>query len=802
MTRPWRLVAILCLLLPFTTARPAGAAPAAPTLSSPSNGAGVFEPFTIAWSPVTDPSGIVAYNWQVSPSSTFSPVVLQGSTNGGTSAAVSGLANGTFFWRAQAVNGAFVQGAWSQARTFTVNGTGAGVVAAPTLNPTKAYSTFHPYEVMTFTWSGVPGAATYLLQASTDPSFPVASIIQVDNIADTTYSFAIANPEGSYFARVFAVDANGIRSQPSNVIDFSVFFDNPIGPAPSSLSPSGQVLTLPVTFTWQDVPNPQPSGYELQVATDSKFSNVEFDYNQITPPTYTLTSLTPGTKFWRVRSAQGDASPTTAAETAWSQVRSFTVSTAPPAPVSVSATTNPLASGNTTWIAVQLTSAVPSTGATIALTTSDPSAAPVPATITMPGNTAWTQFQMQAGQVAAPVNATITATLNSKSASGQLTITPTALKSLSISPSSITGGAQPTAIVMLTGQAPPGGATITLSSDSPAVTPPASAFIAPGSFSASVSLPTSPVSAPTTATVTASWNGTTAQAPVTLTPQAQPASLTLNPTSTVGQSGGSFARVTIASPQSADLALPVTSSDPSVATVPSTVTIPAGATAGGFNISTAAVTTQTVVTISVSGGGATVSAPLTVLPSGSTSTPGVTSVVLQPSSVTGGSSAQATVTLSSAAPAGGTAVQLTSSNASIAAVPASVTVPGGAASATAPVTTAAVAASTSVAITGTAGGASASGTLTVTPAQPSPSATLTVTATGRSGESVLSTPTGLRVAVGATGSAAFAPGTSMTLSATNGRDVIWSGACSSGGNKQKSCTFTLTGNASVTADVK
>jgi hypothetical protein len=803
MTRLWRSLSLLgLLLLPFTLSTPAAAAPAAPSLSSPANGAAVFEPFTIAWSSVTDANGVVAYNWQVSPASTFSPVVLQGSTNGGTSAVVSGLANGTFFWRVQAVNSAFEQGVWSQPRTFTVNGSGAGAVAPPTLDPTKAYSTFHPHEVMTFTWSAVPGAATYLLQASTDPSFPVVSVMQFDNIPNTTYSFAIANPEGNYVARVFAVDANGIRSQPSNTIDFSVFYDNPIGPAPVSVSPSGETLTLPVTFTWQDVPNPQPSGYELEVATDSKFSNVEFDYNQITPPTYTLTSLTPGTKFWRVRSAQGDASPTTAAETAWSQVRSFTVSTAPPTPVSVSATTNPLASGDTTWVAVQLTSAVPSTGATIALASSNPSAAPVPATITIPGNTAWTQFQMQAGQVTASVDATITATLNSKSASGRITITPTALKSLTISPSSITGGAQPTAIVMLTGQAPPGGASVTLSSNSPAVTPPASVFIAPGSFSVSVSLPTTAVSAPTAATVTASWNGTTMQAPLTLTPQAQPASLTLNPTSTVGQSGGSFATVRIASPQSADLALPVTSSNPAVASVPSTVTIPAGATAGGFNIFTTAVTSQTVVTISVSGGGATVSAPLTVLPSASTVTPAVTGIVVQPSSVTGGNSAQATVTLSTAAPAGGAAVQLTSSNTSLATVPASVTVPAGATSATVPVTTAAVTTARSVVLTAAAGGASASATLSLSPAQSSTTATLTVTASGRSGESVRSTPSGLTVAVGSTGSATFAVGTSITLSVTNGRDAIWSGACSSGGNKRRSCTFTLTGNASVTANVK
>jgi len=56
--------------------------------------------------------------------------------------------------------------------------------------------------------------------------------------------------------------------------------------------------------------------------------------------------------------------------------------------------------------------------------------------------------------------------------------------------------------------------------------------------------------------------------------------------------------------------------------------------------------------------------------------------------------------------------------------------------------------------------------------------------------------------VGSTGSASFAIGTAITLRATNERDVIWSGACSSGGNKTKTCTFTLNGNASVTANVQ
>ena len=587
------------------------AAPPAPTPLSPADGAGVTEPFTISWTAVSDPTGIIGYNWQVSSSSAFTSLLLQNSTNGATQDSVSGLANGTYFWRVQAVNGAFEQGAWSQPRSFTITGAGG----APSLAPPKGYSTFHPSEVMTFTWSTIPEAASYILQYSTDPSFPLFSSGQFNNIPDPTFSFAIANPEGNYFARVFAVDSAGNFSAPSNTISFSVFYNNPIPPPPSIVSPvNNPTLTLPVTLTWEHVANPQPSGYEIQIAKDSTFQTIERDDPQLNGPTREILSLTAGKKFWRVRSAQGDSSPTTAAETAWSAAGTFTISSAPPTPVSVTLAKDPLYSGETTFVAVQLTAAVPSGGATINLSSSNPGALPVPATIVMPGNTAWTQFQVQAGQVTAPAPVTLTATLNAASASAQFTLQPPSLKSLTISPATISGGAQPQGIVMLNGQAPAGGAVVSLSSNSPFVSPPASVTVAPGSFSASFPIPTSSVTADTTAIVTANYNGASSQAQVTLTSQQPPSSLTLSPTSTTGSGGSSFATVTIASPASTDQVLQVASSNPSITSVPNGVTIPAGSTTGGFNIFTTSVSVQTVVTISVSGGGVTRTASLTVNP--------------------------------------------------------------------------------------------------------------------------------------------------------------------------------------------
>ena len=81
-------------------------------------------------------------------------------------------------------------------------------------------------------------------------------------------------------------------------------------------------------------------------------------------------------------------------------------------------------------------------------------------------------------------------------------------------------------------------------------------------------------------------------------------------------------------------------------------------------------------------------------------------------------------------------------------------------------------------------------------------ATLTVSATGRSGERVLSSPSGISVPVGTTGTVAFNAGTSITLSVTNGRNAIWSGGCSSDGEMRRTCAFTLNANVAVSADVQ
>jgi len=172
------------------------------------------------------------------------------------------------------------------------------------------------------------------------------------------------------------------------------------------------------------------------------------------------------------------------------------------------------------------------------------------------------------------------------------------------------------------------------------------------------------------------------------------------------------------------------------------------------------------------------------------------------------------VMLSGGAPAGGAVVSLTSSNPTVASVPASVTVGAGTTAVGFTVTTTSVSTNTAVVITATYDGVARTYTVNVNPAAPTTTSptttspppaqtvTLTVNASGRSGERVTSTPAGISVNVGSSGTASFATGTSITLQVTNGRDAIWSGACSSGGNKTRTCTFTANANATVNANVQ
>lgn len=164
-------------------------------------------------------------------------------------------------------------------------------------------------------------------------------------------------------------------------------------------------------------------------------------------------------------------------------------------------------------------------------------------------------------------------------------------------------------------------------------------------------------------------------------------SVSLEPTTVVGGQRNPTGTVRLTSSTSTSLVVTLRSSDTSVATVPSSVTVLSGGSSKTFTVTTRAVTTTKTVTISATAGGVTQSVTLTVTPPPPAPGGGLDAVTIDPDRVAAGQQSTGTVTLTEPAGAGSVTVALSSNRPDLASVPASVLVPAGATSATFPITT-------------------------------------------------------------------------------------------------------------------
>jgi hypothetical protein len=380
--------------------------------------------------------------------------------------------------------------------------------------------------------------------------------------------------------------------------------------------------------------------------------------------------------------------------------------------------------GNSATVTVDLTGPAPSGGATVTLTSSNATAFPAPASILVPAGLSTASASVKTAAATASTSVTVKATYNSVSKTATVTVAPVVLPSLTssaVTPSSVVGGASAVLTLMLSGPAPSGGASVSLSSTSPAFPVPASVVIPAKATGVQLSVKTVSVTATTLVTVTATYNGATLKAPVTVTPVVLPnlASVAVTPSSVVGGNGVTLA-VALSGPAPPGGASVSLSSNTAALTVPSSVTVPAGASNVQASAKTASVTTTTLATLTATYNGASKTAGLTVTP---VPLPALTSVTLSPSSVTGGASVTLSVTLSGTIPSSGATVTLTSSNPTAFPAPASIVVPAAKASvlpatlasASVKVQTTAVTVSTSVTVTATYNGASKPASVTVLP---------------------------------------------------------------------------------------
>ncbi|HJX26906.1 MAG TPA: hypothetical protein VJ885_03260, partial [Thermoanaerobaculia bacterium] len=287
---------------------------------------------------------------------------------------------------------------------------------------------------------------------------------------------------------------------------------------------------------------------------------------------------------------------------------------------------------------------------------------------------------------------------------------PSAVASLTLNPASVVGGKASTATVTLAQPAPSAGAKVLLSSaDVNVATVPVSVLVAAGTTSKTFTVTSKAVASSTIVGITATWSGASKAAVLTVQPPVLSA-LTLSPSTFAGGCQGSTGKVTLSGKAPAGgLMVQLTNTNPA-ASVPASVTVPAGATFASFPVTAPVVTTLQTGTVDASFGGITKSVTLKVRPIGLVSLTLNLNPVVGPGSVTG------TVTLECPAAPGNVTVALSSSTTAVARpAVASVTIPAGSSTATFTVTTADVSAVSYATIKAVAGGVTKSVRLTVNP---------------------------------------------------------------------------------------
>ena len=355
--------------------------------------------------------------------------------------------------------------------------------------------------------------------------------------------------------------------------------------------------------------------------------------------------------------------------------------------------------GNTVTGTVSISPAAGSSGADVRLGSSAP--ATVPSSVHVAAGATTATFSIGTIGVSAKTSVTLTAGVGMTNPQlATLIVLPPLLTNLTVSPSSVIGGVKSAGSVSILGVAPVTGFVVTVTSDKPAAIPTKTVTIPAGQSTVSFDIATIGVAADTACTITAASGGVSMQASLTVrTPNL--VSLTLDNASVVGGSAAivnGMLTLNGFGSSSGDKVV-LTSSNPKLVTVPSTVTVLGGNVSASFIAVHALVTSQTQVTITASYGGVLRSATLTLNPFR------FLSVSVTPNSIYGGAAATGKVTLNAApgSKSGAISIKLVSSAAYLV-VPSSVTVPvGTSTTASFAVTSKAVTTTSYASVTGTYG---------------------------------------------------------------------------------------------------
>jgi len=280
----------------FTTAAAVIAAPGAPVLSSPTNGAmnQAITGLTLSWASNTSGGPVTSYAVQVGTSTTFSTTVLSMSGLTVTSEALPTLAsNATYYWNVTATGPGGTSSASSLWSFTTAVAPGVPVLSSPTngaMNQAVAG--------LTLSWtSGTGGPVTsYAVQVSTGSGFS-STVYSGSGLTATSQVLPTLVGGTTYYWDVSAMGPGGTTSATSA----RSFTTAPIPDMPTLSSPSNGATGVPIALSLSWTTSNNATSYAIQVSTISSFATTVWSASGLTGTTWdtagTLVNLT--VYYWR-----------------------------------------------------------------------------------------------------------------------------------------------------------------------------------------------------------------------------------------------------------------------------------------------------------------------------------------------------------------------------------------------------------------------------------------------------------------------------------------------------------------------
>lgn len=273
---------------------------------------------------------------------------------------------------------------------------------------------------------------------------------------------------------------------------------------------------------------------------------------------------------------------------------------------------NQIMGGATAQGRVEISGPAPSGGTTITFQQVPSQYMTMPASVTIPAGTTYTYFYVPTVQQTSVHPLQIAATLDDFTLLGGLTLTP-GLSSVSVSPASAVGGQTLTGTVTLLGPSGSNGSNVLVSSNSSAAKVPAFANVPANSSQGTFPITTTGVLSSQVVTISAKAAGVTKTTTFTLDPTIL-TGISFEPNPVVG---GNIVDCTLTFngvEPAGGTTVSVLSSNSAVAKVPATVTWHNGLRTLTFRFATAAVRSNTTVTIQAKLGSSTIQGNLVVTP--------------------------------------------------------------------------------------------------------------------------------------------------------------------------------------------